>query len=192
MTNNRKRWLICLLAIFAVCTVFAGGCAKKEIIKKDNNVTVSPLPLILTTTINAAYTRAFHDYVSGTLMFAYMPPVGIINPPVHAIAGEFDLYFWPDYANTGFFVGPQFQVSYTMDNRSEGYLGGTGVIPGVGLGYRWLWENGFNIGLGGSFGYIITVDKPDCPAGFSCTEHAGIAGFNNFAPRILFDLGYAF
>lgn len=172
--------------------VLSSGCARTEVIKKHNNFTVMPLPLILTTTINASYTRAFHQYVTGTFMFAYKPPVGIISAPIHAIGAEIDLYFWPRYANTGFFVGPYFQVSKTFDNMSEGYLGGTGLIPGLGLGWRWMWEYGFNIGLGFSLGYIFAVDVSDCPAGYSCYQNTEMTGLGNWAPRILFDLGYAF
>ena len=192
MKKKMLRWVFLWCAIMMAFALLSSGCAKTEVIKKDNNFTVMPLPLILTTTLNVTYTRAFHPNVSGSFMFAYKPPVGIINVPVHSIGAEFDLYFWPRYANTGFFVGPYFQVSHTTDNISEGYLGGTGIIPGLGLGWRWMWDYGFNIGLGASIGYAIAVDMSDCPSGYTCTSNTEMAGLGNWAPRLLFDLGYAF
>ena len=188
---NNPQWKIMTSLLFMLC-ICIGGCVKREAIKKDNNFTVMPLPLILSTNINLSYTRTFIDNLSGTLMFGYKPPVGIAGAPVHAIGAEFDLYYWSRYVNDGFFVGPYLQVSKVFDNKSEGYVGGTGLIPGVGIGYRWLWDYGFNIGLGASVGYAFAVQKPNCPIGYTCTNSSSISALGNWAPRLLFDLGYAF
>jgi len=183
------RVAVCLALMYVCCM---SGCAHKELIKKDNNLTIAPLPAVFATHLNLAYTRAFTDTVSGTFMFDYKPPVGIITIPTNMIGAEFDLYFWNRRVNNGFFFGPFVQLSKVFDNLSENVVGGTGLTPGVGFGYRWLWKSGFNIGLGGSIGYLIAIDDPNCPSGATCTSSTELDVFGNWAPRVLFDLGYAF
>ena len=154
----------------------------KRDIQKNNNFTINPLGLIIGG-LGITYTRGFADVASLGFMLAYAPPLIL---PGHVIGGGLELYFWPRHPNNGFFIGPYAQISRTIATDDD-YLGVTTVAPGAMLGWRWIWHNGFNLGLGGGFGWAFAVDQEPCPSGAMCM----LVG-DGPAPRLQFDLGYAF
>ena len=161
---------------------------------KSFNVTFAPLGVLvggLRLTLSVAPGASVVSIDASAL---YVAPLLI---PAHAVGGEVRLTFWTSGdAYDGFFIGPFVQATRTFPTDSllssaDGLYGVTTVAPGAYLGYRWLWDGGFNLGLGGGAGYGFMVEHdplPDCPAGYTCsTENIG-GGFTWF---LLFDLGFA-
>ena len=156
--------------------------AAEEVIAKDNNFTINPLGAVLGG-INVSYTRGIGKWFSVGLTAVCIVPVIV---KTWGAGGGLDFLFWIRHPNNGFFVGPYFQYSKTFKNGDK-YLGISGVTPGVVLGYRWIWKNGFNLGLGGGVGYGIVITQDECPSGYECKING-----KGVSPRLLFDLGYAF
>jgi hypothetical protein len=161
---------------------------------KSFNMTFAPLGVIvggLRLTLSVAPGASVVSIDASAL---YVAPLLF---PAHAVGGEVRLTFWTSGdAYDGFFLGPFAQVTRTFPadsllSTADGLYGVTTVTPGLYLGYRWLWDGGFNLGLGGGAGYAFMVEHealPDCPSGYTCsTENIG-GGFSWF---FLFDLGYA-
>jgi hypothetical protein len=154
-------------------------------IAKNNNFTINPLGLIFGG-IAVGYDRGLADIITLGVRLIYLAP---LMPFIHfhGVGGEFSLLFWPRHPNNGFFVGPFLQVTKTFPTDSD-YIGVTVVAPGAKLGWRWIWDNGFNLGLGAGFGwgFAVAQDKA-CPSNAICFGAGG-----GPAPLLLLDLGYAF
>jgi hypothetical protein len=151
--------------------------------RRNFNLTINPLGLLLGG-ISAGFIVGLGDVVSIGLRGIYLAP---LNVDFSGFGGEFSLLFWTEHPNDGFFIGPFVQVVKTHPESDEYYSGILTVAPGGEVGYRWLWNGGFNLGLGGGLGYPINVaqDK-ECPEDYICTETTTSPLF------LLFDLGYAF
>jgi hypothetical protein len=161
---------------------------------KSVDITFNPLGVVVGG-MKLTLAFALGSWVSLDLSPVYAAPLLI---PAHVLGGELRFTFWPGGEPfDGGFVGPWAQASQTFPadsaiSSAEGLYGATTVGGGVHGGYRWLWDNGFNLGLGGGLGYAAVVaheEFPECPSGYACsysTVGEGIAYF------LLFDLGYAF
>jgi hypothetical protein len=152
-------------------------------IQKNNNFTFNPLGLIVGG-IKIGYDRGLADLITIGAKVVYVAPLLM---PFHAVGGEFSLLFWPRHPNNGYFIGAFVQISKTFPLTADDYLGVLAVTPGAEMGWRWIWNSGFNIGLGGGFGWAFAVLQDACPSGASCST-IGAGPYY----MVQFDLGYAF
>lgn len=153
---------------------------------KNNNLTCNVLGLIIGG-VSIGYTGAVGDVVSIGLRGLFLFPV---LTDFSAAGGEISLLFWTKHPNNGFFLGPFLQISKTFPPKDDyvEWIGVLTVTPGIELGYRWLWNSGFNIGLGAGIGYAAALDRDkECPSDAIC-DYVG----EGVSPLLLFDLGYAF
>lgn len=151
-------------------------------IAKANNFTVNPLGAVLGG-LNLTYTRALGDTFSiGFLLQVTVP----LLMPATGIGGGIELFLWPRRPNNGFFVGPVVGVSRTFPTDESKYVGATALTIGALLGWRWIWDSGLNLGLGGGIAYGVALGD-SCPSGRSCTTIG-----DGVMPKLIFDIGYAF
>ena len=186
---RRMRFVTILVALVCL-VVFAPSTATAQSDKPGpiHNVTFNPLG-VLVGGLGVMYNGAVTNFMTIDIGLIYVAP---LLYPANVIGGELRFTFWTRRPHDGFFIGPFFQVSRTFPTDSlitdsDGYLGATGIAPGALLGYRWLWDSGFNVGLGAGFGWGFAVEQEDCPSGYSCTVTGEGALY-----RILLDLGFAF
>ena len=184
-----KRFVPILLAVICL-TVFTAGpaFAQGENRGPRHNITFNPLG-VLVGGRGVMYNGGVTQFLSIDVGVVYVAPMLV---PAHIIGGELRFSFWTRRPHDGFFIGPFLQASRTFPADSlladgDGYLGVTAIAPGLLLGWRWLWDSGFNIGLGAGFGWAFAVEQEDCPSGAICSLVGEGAVY-----RILFDLGYAF
>ncbi len=167
----------------------AAGAVEREL--RRNNVTINPLGLIVGG-FDITYSRALHRKVSLDLSLTYVMPLFV---PFHGVGGEIGIGIHPRSAFSGAFINIFASVSRTFV-RDEGnligttdggnYLGVIGVTPGVEAGYRWQFDSGFNIGLGGGIGWGFAVWSEDCPRNAVCETQGD--GFKFF---LVLDMGVA-
>ena len=169
-------------ALFLTMAITAGTASADIPIHKANNLTVNPLGAVLGG-LNLSYTRGLGEHVSlGVTAVALIPGI----QPMAGVGGGLELFAWTRRPNNGFFVGAYAMITKSFDDAEEGIIGLTAFVPGAMLGYRWAWSGGFNLGLGGGVGYAIALSEGSCPSNAICTTVG-----EGLAPRISFDLGYA-
>ena len=173
--------------------------------EKSMNLTIAPLGVIIGG-MKLTFSYAPASILSIDISPVYQAPLLI---PAHVVGGELRFTFWIREPFGGFFIGPLVQASRTFPTDSplqdaENYYGVTAVTPAIYTGYRWLWDSGFNLGLGGGLGWSFVVEKDDarrqeiidrlqseCPAGATCTISEEMVG-GGFYYELVLDLGYAF
>jgi hypothetical protein len=186
-----KRMRLATALLVLVCLViFSPSPSFSQTVKPGptHNVTFNPLGLLVGG-MGMMYNGAVANFMSIDIGIVYVAPMLI---PAHVIGGELRFTFWTRRPHDGFFIGPFLQASRTFPadsllTDSDGYLGVTAIAPGALIGYRWLWDSGFNVGLGAGFGWAFAVEQEDCPSGASCSVVGEGAVY-----RLLLDLGFAF
>ena len=95
--------------------------------------------------VSIGYSRAFtHLSLAGNLLIQ----LPVVRGGV-ALLGEIELLYWPsDRPHSGFFGGISFHVG-----KATGVPEHIQIAPAGVLGWRFLFRNGFNIGLGVGVGW---------------------------------------
>jgi hypothetical protein len=193
-TGNLRVWQWCrgatvVAGALVACMVFVPDAARAEEaasagpVTKDNNLTINPLGVVLGG-VNLSYSHALGDHISLGAELVVLVPLLV---DAYGVGGAVNFFYWPRAAHNGFFVGPYVGLGRTWASGDDSEIAGAlALTPGVMLGWRWLWEHGFNVGLGLGAGYNVELTS-DCPEGYECKQPLG-----GFAPRVLLDIGFAF
>lgn len=154
---------------------------------RKNSVTLNPLGAILGG-VDVKYTRALRHSSIGAAVAIQLP----LRLDALGVLGLIEVLGWiRDEPLSGFYAGAAFQVGGTFGGRDIVQAGPLAVI-----GIRWLFESGFTLGVGGSFGVLFFF--ADCPGG--CSAHTingsmrldGDGRGSAFTARLAFDVGIAF
>ncbi|MGA2508079.1 MAG: hypothetical protein ABSF80_11465 [Chitinispirillaceae bacterium] len=173
-----KKLVVCMAAI-AILAGSTGVAAQT----KTNMITVNPLGLIIGY-ISLDYEKAIGPKTTLGILPYFWSPKGI---DITLLGGSIAANFYSNSAFHGWFIRPSVSIGYaswnytTFDinlneitNKSNLVTFGVGAIAG----YRWLFQSGFSIGLGGGVNWTGGT-------------FAGI-DFGGVGPSLLFDLGWAF
>lgn len=170
-----------LLATTSPALAGAGYNDDGSVVDKTINLQIAPFGFVTgDSTVTVSF--ALGGHVTAGLGFDYMAP---ILPPTHQIGAGLDLLFWFKRSHTGWFLGPYAHIAYSM--RSDTTLPVTSMHVGAMFGWRWLWQSGFNLGVGGGLGYKFELASEPCPAGYTCQLQGGGLGI-----RVIAELGWAF
>jgi hypothetical protein len=175
----------------------AGGEEQQDapatpIIKKDNNISLNPGAVLGLGVLE--YTRGFGGVVSVGVSGLYFAP---LLYDLSVVGGGVSLLFWLRHPNNGGFAGLKSLAgwSYDHDSLGAGWRSGVASVRAV-VGWRWLWENGFNVGFGCGAEYAFMVhgeDVVNCSDDLLdplCLEVKG-GQVVRFEPVLVFDLGFA-
>jgi hypothetical protein len=173
--------LALLLAATSPALAGAGYNDDGSVVDKTINLQVAPFGFV-TGDSTVTVTLALGGLATVGLGFDYMAP---ILPPTHQIGAGLDLLFWFKRSHTGWFLGPYAHIAYSA--RSPSTLPVTSMHVGGMFGWRWLWQSGFNIGVGGGLGYKFELASEPCPAGAICTMIGDGVG-----ARVIAEVGWAF
>jgi len=98
----------------------------------------------------------------------------------------------------GFFVGPRiryntYNVSVDCSDGEECSDGSVGTL-GIGavLGWRWIWDPGFSLGLGLGGQYFSVVSESSATYSDGSETGSGSVSYDGFLPAFEFTLGWAF
>lgn len=154
---------------------------------RKNSITVNPLGAIVGG-VDIKYTRAFRHSSLGAAVAIQLP----LRLDALGVLGLVEVLGWiNDVPLSGFYAGAAIQVGGNFGPPDIIQVGPLAVI-----GLRWLFESGFTLGLGGSFGVVFFYS--DCPGG--CTAHSinGATRLDSngrgsaFTARLAFDVGITF
>jgi hypothetical protein len=121
---------------------------------RPNNIALNLLGVVIGG-FSVGYSRAFRHVSIGAALLVQIPVVvdGI------AIHGELEVLAWPSaQPHSGFFGGAALHIGQVLGSPDH-----IQVAPSVVLGWRFLFRNGINIGLGAAVGYgFIFSDCSGC------------------------------
>ena len=173
-----KKLVVCMAAV-AILAGSTGVSAQT----KTNMITVNPLGLVIGW-IGLDYEKSIGPNTTIGILPYFWSPHGI---DITVAGGSIAANFYSKSAFHGFFVRPSVGIGFaswkytTLDiNFNEISTNSSLVAFEVGAlaGYRWLFQSGFSIGLGGG----VT---------WTGGSYTGI-DFGGVGPSLLFDLGWAF
>jgi hypothetical protein len=176
-----KKLVVCLAAVAVLaCTVSVSAQTK------SNMLSTNPLGMIFGI-FNLEYQKGIgeKDAIGISAMY-WKPP--LIDLSIIGASISYNIYFKSTFH--GFFIKPSVSIGFaswkftTIDMTSSSFgtktEDKTAMDFGLGAiaGYRWLWNGGFSIGLGGGMTYTF--------GSFEGIDFGGVS------PALLFDLGWAF
>jgi hypothetical protein len=172
--------LVVLMAAAAVLACSAGVSAQA----KTNMLSTNPLGIIFGI-FNLEYQKGIGDKNAIGISAVYWKPPLI---DISIMSGTISYNIYTKSTFHGFFVKPAVTLGYaswkwtTIDPTTlaltEEKKSAVNFGLGADVGYRWLWNSGFSIGLGGGIKYTLG-------------SYEGI-DFGGVGPSLLFDLGWAF
>jgi hypothetical protein len=90
--------------------------------------------------------------------------------------------FYPgQQAPRGWYVGPRFEIGSGTSEDDYGHYKDTPLMAGIDFGYRWMWQSGFNLSVGGQSGVISSSWKCDA----QCTGDQSGTDIYPFAMAVL-------
>jgi len=174
-----KKLVVCMAAM-AILAGSIGVSAQT----KTNMLSTNPLGIVFGV-FNLEYQKALGEKTSiGISAMYWKPPLIKLN----VLGATLSFTIFSKSAFHGFFVKPLVDIGYaswkistldliagtTTETKSSGISFGLGAVAG----YRWLWNSGFSLGLGGGVAYTLG-------------DYGGL-DFGGISPKALFDLGWAF
>ncbi len=159
--------------------------------KAENIVAINALSYLVGF-FNVSYERKIIDNLSLRVRGMYWPLVNAISNG----SGNFfgfggDLFFYPmGKACTGWFVGPRYDAFF-LTAKSGGNEGTwTIMMAGGSAGYRWVWEGGFEMGIG--FGAWTNVSSSYSVKSGAEQASGDLKLFNSISPTVDYEIGWAF
>ncbi len=156
-------------------------------------------PTILPPGLNVRYDRGLSDRISlvvGAGYGAIGSKEGGVNSGFSSIRGLVGMN-WQPIGNGmhGFYLGPRVRVNYFNVKVSGDGDTANGSITTLGVaavvGYRWIWDPGFSLGLGLGGQYFTAVSQTNGRDAEGNDVEADF-NFDGFFPAIEFTLGWAF
>ena len=140
------------------------------------NITLNPAGILLGgASLQASVALGSLITLAGSV--SYQAPILFKH---HAVGGRIDMQFWP-------FFGPYFKVGHVTPSGDANILPTTAGYAGASIGWRWLWDSGFNMAIGGDIGYGFEIASSKCPSSARCSMQG-----DGLKLGIIFDVGYAF
>jgi hypothetical protein len=146
-----KKIVVCM-AVLAVLACSLGVSAQT----KTNMLSTNPLGIIFGV-FNLEYQKAIGPKNALGISAVYWNPPAV---DISVIGGAVSFNIYSKKAFHGFFVKPAVNVGFAswkwvdinmVETDESGVSFGLGAVAG----YRWLWNSGFSIGLGGGVSYTL-------------------------------------
>ena len=163
--------------LFAVLALLSFGLnyAQEETKSRENEVKVNFLNTIAIASVEIGYERFFGNDQSVGLevfvndRFSYLPETNGRKFNTNSVAISYNFYFSGKNNSAGYYISPFFKYRFG-DYEKFINVAGTDVIAefdisspimGLGMGYKWLWNEKLTVGVGGSLGRNFNKDVQD-------------------------------
>jgi hypothetical protein len=174
-----KKLVVCLAAITLLVSTLSVSAQTKS-----NMLSTNPLGMIFGI-FNLEYQKGIGEKDAIGISGMYWKPPAI-DLSIIGASISYNIYFKSTFH--GFFIKPSISIGFAswkyttldMNTFMPTTADKTAMDFGLGAiaGYRWLWDSGFSIGLGGGMTYTF--------GSFEGIDFGGVS------PALLFDLGWAF
>lgn len=147
--------------------VFALGAAQETSSNKVNEVKVNFLNTIVISSVEVGYERFFGNDQSVGLdifindRFSYFPENNGKKFNTSSVAINYNFYFSGKNNSAGYFLSPFFKYRFGdyVENVNIPFLGNvastvdiSSPIIGLGMGYKWLWNEKLTVGVSANIG----------------------------------------
>ena len=157
----------------------------------DNIVSINALSYLIGF-FNIAYERKIVDFISvrvRAMDWAIINTISNGSGNFYGFGG--DIFYYPvGKACTGWFLGPRFDTFFlsTKTDTAEGTW--NMMMLGASAGYRWVWEGGFEMGIG--FGAWADVKSSYTIKSGADQTSGDLKVLNGVGPTVDYEIGWAF
>ncbi len=146
--------------------VFALGAAQETSSNKVNEVKVNFLNTIVISSFEVGYERFFGNDQSVGLdlfindRFSYAPETNGRKFNTSSVAINYNFYFSGKNNSSGYFLSPfvKYRFGEYVDTAKFKVVDMNSTIIGLGMGYKWLWNEKLTVGVSANIGRNFNKD----------------------------------